>query len=312
VAGARLYHVEERRRLGPLGYRVARGATNLQTAYFDVTGAADPAALAGAGDELIDATGADMFEFDYVAGNAALFAAAQAWVADGRASIEMKGRTAISECSGSFDEWMEGRNKSDRRTWRRNARRLQEIGAAYEVITDIGDTDVHADEVIDIEGSGWKGQEQSAIKNNPRDMRFYTLVTRRSAAEGCLHLAMMRHQGRAVAFDYGILSGGSLLALKASYREEYKGFSIGHIAAVKHLADAFAMDDVTLYDMLGNGMTPHAHKVRFATGYRPFHRIRLFARTLRGELLLQADRAERVARAVRRSYRVSAVYEPVI
>ncbi|HEX8257541.1 MAG TPA: GNAT family N-acetyltransferase [Allosphingosinicella sp.] len=310
VAEGRLYHVQDKRKVGPLSFKVTRGATNLQTAYFDICGTGDAEAAAGAAARLIEATGADMLEFDYVLKDALLYRAAETWAGSGWTSIEPLGRTALVDCSGRFDDWLAGRRKSDRRAWLKSERQMPERGLSYELVTGAAEAESAIPELLDVEASGWKGAAGSAIRHNPEDAAFYASLTRRAAEQGALHLAMVRHEGRAVAFDYGILSGDRCLALKASYREEYKVQSIGHVAAMKHVRDMFARDGIRYYDNMGNGLTPQRHKVRFATHYQLFYRIRVFAPTARGLLLREACRAYRGARAVRDRIRPKPSFEP--
>ncbi|HEV2746191.1 MAG TPA: GNAT family N-acetyltransferase [Allosphingosinicella sp.] len=312
VAEGRLYYVEDKRKVGPLGFKVARGATNLQTAYFDICGTGDAAAAAGAADRLLEATGADMAEFDYVLAHSLLYRAAQEWLRGGRASVEPLGRTSLVLCTGRFEDWLATRRKTDRKAWVRNERRLAELGLVYETVTDPPDPARTAAEVIDVEASGWKGAAHSSIRDDPRDAHFYTALTGAAAAAGALHIGVMRHDGRAVAFDYGILSGDRCLALKASYREEYRSHGIGHVAALKHVRDMFGQAPTRLYDNLGNGMTPHRHKVRFSTHYQLFYRIRMFAPSARGLLLREACRAYRGARTVREAVRPKPSFEPTL
>lgn len=158
--------------------------------------------------------------------------------------------------------------------------------------------------MLDVEASGWKGAAGSAIRNRREDELFYTGLVRRSAEAGALHLAFLRHEGRAIAFDFGIVSGGACLVLKASYREEYARYSAGHLVSLRHVRDMFDHGP-PIYDMLGNGMTPHPYKLRFATHYRLFHRIRIFAPTPRASLLRRSYQALATARAVRKRLRQS-------
>lgn len=298
VGEGKLYYVCDKRKVGPLGFNVARGATNLETPYFDVAGPGG-SDLAGLADRLLEATGADMAEFDYVPAGSQLYCAAQSWIGSDRATIEPLGRSSLVDCTGRFEDWFASRAKRDRRSWGRGERRLEEMGATFEIVTRPDGIEAVIEEMLEVEASGWKGEAGTAIREIPGDRAFYTELTRRSAAAGALHLAIMRIEGRAIAFDYGILSSDRCLAFKAGYREEFAAQSLGHVAAMKHLRGFFEDERIAIYDNLGNGMTPPRHKVRFATRYELFHRIRVFAPTARGLLLAGQGGVVRLARAAR-------------
>ena len=298
VGEGKLFFVSDKRKLGPLVLNVVRGAANLETPYFDISGPAT-GDLSNLADRLIEATGADMAEFDYVPAGSQLLRAAEQWLGTDRASIEPMARSAVVDCTGRFEDWFASRAKSDRRSWGRGERRLDEMGAAFELVTGLEGAERALEDMLEIEASGWKGKAGTSIRDNPADLAFYTGLTRTAAAAGALHLAIMRLEGQAIAFDYGILSGDRWLGFKAGYREDYASQSLGHVAAMKHLRGFFDDPRVAIYDNLGNGLTPARHKVRFATRYELTYRIRMYAPTARGMLLAGQSGAVRLARAAR-------------
>lgn len=309
VGEGKLYYVRDKRKVGPLSFDVVRGATNLETPYFDIAGPAG-ADVADLPDRLMHAAGADMAEFDYVPDGSQLLRAAQGWLGSDRASIEPLGRCSLVDCTGRFEDWFASRARSDRRSWGRGERRLDEMGATFEIVSGGERVEPAIAEMLEIEASGWKGEEGTAIRDNAADRLFYTELTRRGAAAGALHLAILRLAGEAIAFDYGILSGDRCLAFKAGYREDYAAQSLGHVAAMKHLRGFFGDPRVAIYDNLGNGMTPPRHKMRFATRYETFYRIRMFAPTARGMLLAGQSGAMKLARAARDRVRPKPAFEP--
>ena len=303
VAGGKLHYINESRRLGPLPVRVARGATNLQTPYFDIAGASDIDAADKAPGRLLTLTRSDMVELDFIAEDSLLFRAAQRWAATGRALIDLRARTALLDCTGEIEAWLAGRSAMHSKNWLKGEKKLNRIGARFELITDRDDIREVTEEFLALEHAGWKGRAGSSILSNAREAAFYRALASVTAAAGTLRVPLLRHEGRMIAAELCIVDGESCIALKTTYDEAFSSKSAGLVVMLMHLRELFRTPTINWYDQLGNGLTPPEHKLRTATRLLPVYRIRYFAPTWRGLALREYYRAYEAAKRTRRSMR---------
>jgi CelD/BcsL family acetyltransferase involved in cellulose biosynthesis len=89
----------------------------------------------------------------------------------------------------------------------------------------------------DMEASGWKGQEKSAIISDPRSRQFFDDVAR--AAERfdqlCLYTLML--DDKPIAAHIGVTYRGRYWAAKSTYDESYRDYAPGHLIVKAILRD---------------------------------------------------------------------------
>ncbi len=84
-------------------------------------------------------------------------------------------------------------------------------------------------EFLDVEGSGWKQEQGSAIKQNERLISFYrNLIHHYSKFDGC-EIHLLRHENKSIAAGFTLLVDGTCYFLKTGYDEEYAKMSPGHL-----------------------------------------------------------------------------------
>jgi hypothetical protein len=303
VSGGKLHYISESRPVGPFSVRVARGATNLQTPYFDIAGTSDIDAADKVPGRLLTLTRSDMVELDFIAEDSLLFRAAQRWAATGRALIDLRARTALLDCTGNIEDWLAGRSSAHRKNWLKGEKKLNRLGARFQLITHPDDIRGVIEDLLALEHIGWKGRAGSSILSNAREAAFYRELISTNAAEGSLQVALLRHEGRVIAFELCIVDGENCIALKTSYDEAFSTQSAGLVVMLMHLRELFRTPSIRWYDQLGNGLTPPEHKLRTSTHLLPVYRIRYFAPTGRGLALREYHRAYDAAKRARRSMR---------
>jgi CelD/BcsL family acetyltransferase involved in cellulose biosynthesis len=156
------------------------------------------------------------------------------------------------DVSGDFDTYLAGLARKHRKEAGRLRRKLEAQG---ELRFEFADGSERLDELLEegfaIEGSGWKTENGTAIVSDPEARRFYTSVARWAADRGWLRLAFLRLDGRALAFDYCLDSGGSFYALKGGYDPEFRRFGPGTVLTYESIARAFADPGLRTYEFLG-------------------------------------------------------------
>ncbi|XXF80869.1 GNAT family N-acetyltransferase [Myxococcaceae bacterium GXIMD 01537] len=137
---------------------------------------------------------------------------------------------------------------------RRRRRKLEEKGTLTVERVDGGlELEGKLEEGFLLELSGWKGARGTAMAQDGRTRGFYTELARDSAYRGRLSLFFLRLDGRAVAFQYGLVHGGRYLLLKPGYDESLRECSPGQLLMEEVLADCFARG-LREFDFLGPDM----------------------------------------------------------
>jgi CelD/BcsL family acetyltransferase involved in cellulose biosynthesis len=209
----------------------------------------------------------------------------------GLRSIEAEtARQPYVDTSGCWDEYLASLARKHRKEVGRLRRRLEELGA-LELQFEETSCEV-LEEGLAIEGSGWKSDEGSAILSCERTTTFYRRVAEWARAHGWLKLAVLRLDGRAIAFDMCLETAGAVHARKGGFDPELRKFGPGTVLTYESLARAFAADDIKSYEFLG---TDEPYKLAWTQAKRPLGRIQVFAPTPSGAARYVARRHLRPA-----------------
>jgi CelD/BcsL family acetyltransferase involved in cellulose biosynthesis len=296
---ARLHTMLRDERLGPLRFPLLASATNLQTCYFDLEGeGASPEALRELPARMLK-TGAAQARIDWLAEDSRLLAAAEGWASRHLMLVEPFALSPLADCSGSFKAYLARAGSSVAKYWKACRRHILNGSLDFSIVTGGLGLGALLDEMFALEAAGWKGREGSAILSCPKETLFYRSLAFAAADAGALRMALLREEGRLIAYEYCIVGGASVFAMKVGYDENRRRLQPGHMAALMNIRALCEEPGLDYYDMLGNSMRLAAYKQRFATDYRTVSRIRLFARTPLGMLLYALYRAKPLARRLR-------------
>lgn len=288
------------KKLGPLRFRSLQSATNLDTCYFDVPPGTAPEALCDLPERLFATSDAHKLRFDWLRDGSPLIAAAEGWRERYPVTIENYATSSVVDCRQPFEEYLERAGKSVKKYWR-TCRRELILGKRLTIDFVTGGPQVESlvAEMLALEAAGWKGRERSAILDSPAETEFYTKLGPAAAAEGALRIALLREEGRLIAFEYCLVSDGVVLALKVGYDETRAKLQPGHILALMNIRDCCGRPDLQFYDMLGNSNRIAPYKRRFATDYWAITRVRVYGPSLKGRLLYAAFRTRAALKALR-------------
>ncbi len=159
---------------------------------------------------------------------------------------------------------------------RRRRKKAQSRGdIAVEIISpDPQNVDALLEEVIAVEGSGWKGETGTSIASNKNALAFFQIYARLASEAGIFRLCFYRIDGKAAAVTIGVECDGAFWQYKVGYDEAYKNCSPGTlllVETVRHAANA----GLSRYEFLGHASwmkewTTDEHPlVRF--NYYPFN-----------------------------------------
>ncbi len=176
--------------------------------------------------------------------------------------------------------WMSGTRPKFRSHLRRSRRQLEEQGTL--ALKHFSTADPAAlERFYDLEGSGWKGAEGTAIKCDPRLRQFYDSVAEAAAAAGYLSLDFLELNGQPIAGHFGFNFRGRYLLSKAGYNEEYRRYGPGQLLVNEILSET-PERGLHEFDFVGPATWDES---RWASARRTSYRIFIFRKNWYGELL---------------------------
>lgn len=162
-------------------------------------------------------------------------------------------RSAFVELKGSWDEYfatLSSRRKYDLKRARKRAEAFGPV--AFEVANVSPEsTGVLLKTVYDLEASGWKGKNGSAILKRPELLRFFDLYSRRASQEGKLRICLLRIGGAVAAAQIAVECGSRFWILKIAYDEKMSNCSPGILLTSESIRHAFNRG-ISVYEFLGS------------------------------------------------------------
>jgi CelD/BcsL family acetyltransferase involved in cellulose biosynthesis len=172
------------------------------------------------------------------------------------------------------------RFKGSRSRLKGKEKKLRQEGSLEFTLTREADPGM-LDKFFELEASGWKKQNGSAISLSAALVNFYTRVAQIAEKQGHLRLYSLTLHGMPIAMHFGLQMNGVYYIPKVAYDERYRKFSPGLLLA-KYVIQALAKDGVTCFDFLGPSME---WKSVWTSYVREHANCYIFNRTLRGALL---------------------------
>jgi CelD/BcsL family acetyltransferase involved in cellulose biosynthesis len=106
-------------------------------------------------------------------------------------------------------------------------------------------------EAFEVENRSWKGSERTSVLSNPTVWSFYRGQATAIANEGQLEITFLRHEGKAIAFEYGWHAGGVYYTPKVGYDDAFGRYSPGQLLRVLRYEKAFAGSELQTIDFYG-------------------------------------------------------------
>jgi hypothetical protein len=132
-----------------------------------------------------------------------------------------------------FEQFVERLAPKHRSVLRRAEKRFLELpDARYVRAVEPDDVAREFETFLDVEASGWKGAEGTAIKLNQRAVAFYRGLTTMTGEARC-EIHAMYTAGTCVASEFCVYTRNQCATPKAGYAEEFASVSPGRLAAHK-------------------------------------------------------------------------------
>ncbi|HMC63350.1 MAG TPA: GNAT family N-acetyltransferase [Gemmataceae bacterium] len=124
-------------------------------------------------------------------------------------------------------------SREQRKTLRRREKRLAEAGRIdYARLEPGDDLDRWLVDFLQVEASGWKGQQRTALASHAADCAFFTRVAQAAFTRNRLGLFALRLDGRPIALQCYFQGGDGAFFFKTAYDETYARFSPGILLQV--------------------------------------------------------------------------------
>lgn len=181
-------------------------------------------------------------------------------------------------------------------------RRMRKARASFEVRLRRIENPEPADlsRFYDLENSGWKGKNNTAIASSETTRRFYDQIARTGSKHGYFTLYLMEFGDTLVGGHFGLVYKNRYYSPKVAYDESYSTYGPGHLIVLSILEDILPRG-FQEFDFLGPWMD---WKGEWTTKGRKHTFWYIFQRGLYGDALHAAKmKAEPVARQVVRRIR---------
>ncbi len=231
--------------------RRMRSPTNTHTPVFDMVARDDDAARSLAAE--LCGRRFQQIDLSYLDPGGSLF---RAWVGSGgggmRTAERVQMRSPFVPLDGDFSGHRAGLERRFRKDLDRRRRRLGDLGELSFTFTDGGDDlDGALDRGFELEASGWKLEQGTAIVASPARLAFYRAVALWAREQGWLTLAFACLDGRPIAFDLCLEQGGRVYVLKGGYDPEYRRYGLGFLLIEETVERAYELG-MDSYELLGD------------------------------------------------------------
>jgi CelD/BcsL family acetyltransferase involved in cellulose biosynthesis len=205
----------------------------------------------------------------------------------------LRRRGSLVPISGSLEAYEAGLPSNFRRNLRKaHNRTYREHRVETRFITGEKAGDARLlQQFLDLEGSGWKGQQGTSIRDDEALVRYYRALTGRLADRGWLEWHQLAFDGELVAAHLAVRFGGALVLPKIAYDERFSRISPGNTLFREVLSRAFGNDQI--------------HEVNCLSDM-PWHRNWAMPQTNYRDLLLTPRRPLCIAASLRESGEVQA------
>ena len=136
------------------------------------------------------------------------------------------------------------------------------------------------DKFYELEASGWKGEERSAILANSSTRQFYAEITENAGQLNYLSMYFLELDDQLLAAHLGLSYRRTYYSPKLAYNEAFKEFAPGHLIISEILKD-LAERGIDMYDITG---PDDEWKMRWTSEVRPRFQQLIFNKGILGQM----------------------------
>jgi hypothetical protein len=134
----------------------------------------------------------------------------------------------VLDCTKHHEELVATRSRHFRHDLRRHRRRLDSLAdVRFVTVTEAADLHAAYDTLVDLEASGWKGAARSSIRSTRGWPAFFRSLLSVSADGDRCEIHALYAEGRCIASQLCLRTGGEYAGLKTCYDEGYSRLAPG-------------------------------------------------------------------------------------
>lgn len=212
------------------------------------------------------------------------------------------------DTSGSADTYWSNLGRL-RRNLRSSRKKLEKVGDVSIEIRRPSDAEDFLPEYLQLDASGWKGRNGTAIVDDADVLAFYKTLVSNLAAQGQWEWHILRVGERIIAAEMGVRCGRSLILPKYAFDEEFAFCSPGNLLTQEVFSDAFARVGISEINHMSLSDSDHFWRMS-QDEYTDVHLIRrsvasslFYLPWITGQSIYQDYVRPRIPRAVRQAHR---------
>ncbi|HOW17576.1 MAG TPA: GNAT family N-acetyltransferase [Phycisphaerae bacterium] len=191
-------------------------------------------------------------------------------------------RSPYLSLQGSWETCLKERSGNFRSALRRNEKALKAMGTvSIEFLRSPEEVRRGLADVLAIEQRSWKHRAGSAITSRPWEQAFYEAYLPRAAKRNIAELAVMRLDGRPIAYYMGLIYGNRYSLLKVSYVDDLKAGAPGKVIC-RHVVQSHFERGLIEHDFLGED---ERWKLDWTPAFRPHVNLTIYRSDLYGRMV---------------------------
>jgi CelD/BcsL family acetyltransferase involved in cellulose biosynthesis len=127
--------------------------------------------------------------------------------------------------------------------------------------------------MFEVSSKSWKAREGNSILDDPRAEAFYRNITEQMGKKAMVELWLVRHDGKAIAFEYHLRHQNTAYPIRADYDEEYRHLSPGSVLEYQVIKSLFENPEVYGYNSCGH---TYDYLMKWATQTREYVDFQIF------------------------------------
>jgi CelD/BcsL family acetyltransferase involved in cellulose biosynthesis len=144
-------------------------------------------------------------------------------------------RRAVLRRSATGDERLGVKGKHRRELERKRRRLEEDVGGSLRIV-DRAEDAAAVEEFLELEASGWKGREGTAMASLERDAEFFRGVCGAFRELGRFHLLSLEADGQRVAMACSLRAGDGIFCIKIAFDERWRRYSPGAQLVLDHVS----------------------------------------------------------------------------
>ncbi|MFH0974669.1 MAG: GNAT family N-acetyltransferase [Spirochaetota bacterium] len=136
--------------------------------------------------------------------------------------------------SKGYEDFIERYSNKFRKDLLKKMRKIEEKGnLELRILQEGKDLDAAFNQFLQVENSGWKGQDGTSILKQPWKLNYYMYLKQHFSSLGLCRINLLTLNDEAIAAQFGIAISNKLYLLKIGFREDFSEFSPGFLLLYK-------------------------------------------------------------------------------